>query len=161
MEDVVVNETAALFMELLATDYISKKYCLLDDGKKRKNYLHFILKSQAIFLKDKITFLKLIEKNRHLSKEELFKELKKHKYTEEDIAFFLESTMIQDNSYQIPYLIAIELYMIYCKNKEMALMVLEDIIMNGNKDNIISLLDNYGIKLNSHILEYEKHVLKK
>ena len=32
---------------------------------------------------------------------------------------------------------------------------------NGNKDNIISLLNNYGIKLNSHILEYEKHVLKK
>ena len=161
LEDVVIGETAALFMELLATDYISKKYSLLDDGKRRKNFLHFIVKSQAIFLKNKITFLKLINKNRYLNEEELFQELKKYKYTEEDITFFLEATMIQDNSYQIPYLIAIELYMIYCKNKEMALIILEDIIMNGNKDNIISLLNNYGIKLNSHILEYEKHVLKK
>ncbi len=161
MENHVISETAAIFMELLASDYIAKKYKLYNDNFQRRNFLHTLIKSQATLLKDKIEMLELVNKNRHLSEDKLFAKLDESDYSEEDIAFYLEASIIQDNSYQLPYLIAIELYKIYHQNKKLALKILEDIIVNGNNYNIFSILDKYGIILNTSVLEYEDKLYKK
>ena len=42
-------------------------------------------------------------------------------------------------AYQIAYLIAIELYMLYYKDKALVLSICEDIIKNGTSDNIFNL----------------------
>lgn len=157
----VISETAAIFMELLACDYIAKKYSLFDDNFQRRNYLHSIIKSQATILRDKIKLLDLVNKNRELDEETLFKLLNKKGYPVEDIKYFLEATIEQDSAYQLPYLIAVELYIIYHKNKKLALKILEDIIMNADQHNIFDVLRKYGININEHILEYEDMLYKK
>ena len=157
----IISETAAVFMELLSCDFIAKKYNLFDDNFQRRNYLHSIIKSQATILKDKIKLLDLVNKNRFLEEDSLLKLLNKKGYPTEDIKYFLEATIEQDSAYQLPYLIAIELYVIYHKNKQLALKVLEDIIMNSNQYNIFDVLRKYGININEHILEYENLLYKK
>ncbi len=157
----VISETAAVFMELIACDYIAKKYKLFNDAFQRKNFLHTLIKSQATLLEDKIEMLDIVNKNKHLEHDELFVLLEESEFSMEDVKFYLEATITQDNSYQIPYLIAIELYTIYKRNKKLALKILEDIIINGSQYNIFELLEKYGITLNRNILDYENKLYKK
>lgn len=157
----VISETASLFMELLACDYIAKKYQLFDDNFQRRTVLHSIIKSQATLLKDKIELLNLVNKKRSFDEHSLFKYLGKHNFTEEDIKFYLEATINQDNAYQIPYMIAVELYVLYHHNKRLALVILQDIILNANQYNIFEILGKYGITLNQNMLYYEDCLYKK
>lgn len=161
LDNNIIKETAAIFMELIASDFIAKKYSLYDENFKRRNFLHTITKSQATLLKDKVMLLDLVNKYRHLSESELFDILQKKDFTKEDVEFYLEATISQDSNYQIPYLIAVELYVIYHKNKRLALNILEDIILNGNNYNIFEILFKYGIVLNTNILLYEDCLYKK
>ncbi len=157
----VISETASVFMEIISCDFIAKKYGLYNDSFQRRNFLHTLIKSQATILKDKIELLDVVNKNRNLDKSKLFDLLAKYDFTEEDLEFYLEATITQDNSYQIPYLIAVELYVIYQNNKRLALKILEDIIRNANQYNIFEILGKYGIILNKSILEYENSLYKK
>lgn len=61
-------------------------------------------------------------------------------------------------NYQIPYLIAVELYIIYQKDKDKALNILIKIILHATPYNIFSLLHNNGIILNQHCVKYEKEL---
>lgn len=161
LDNHVISETAAMFMELIACDFIAHRYNLFDDNFQRRNYLHTIIKSQATILRDKIALLDLVNQNRHLTEDSLFAFLDKKDFSLEDVQFFLEATIIQDNSYQLPYLIAVELYVIYHSNKKLALKILEDIIMNANQYNIFEILGKYGIVLNKNMLYYEDCLYKK
>lgn len=157
----IIRETSALFFELLASDFIAKKYQLFDDNFQRRNYLHTLIKSQATILKDKYQLLELVNKRRNSSEKKLFEYLDKNGFNREDIEFFLEANLTQDNSYQLPYLIAVELYVLYHKNKKLALKILEDIILNANQYNILEILSKYGIVLNQNMLRYEDCLYKK
>lgn len=157
----VVSETAAIFMELIASDFIAKKYSLYDDNFQRRNFIHTLTKSQATILKDKVKLLDFVNKYRQLDEEKLFSILRKKDFSQEDIEFFLEATITQDSSYQIPYLIAVELYVIYHHNKKLALNILQDIILNANNHNILEILNKYNIVLNKNILLYEDSLYKK
>lgn len=156
-----ISETASLFMELIACDYIAKRYQLFDDSFQRRNFLHTIIKSQATLLKDKLELLDLVNKKRNLDEQSLFKYLERFEFTEEDIKFYLEATITQDNAYQIPYMIAVELYVLYHHDKVAALTILQDIIMNANQYNIFDILCKYGINLNQNMLYYEDCLYKK
>lgn len=156
-----ISETASLFMELIACDFIAKKYQLFDDNFQRRNFLHTIIKSQATLLKDKIELLDLVNKKRNLDEHSLIKYLSKHEFTEDDIKFYLEATIKQDSAYQLPYMVAVELYVLYHKNKKLALNVLQDIILNANQYNIFEILGKYGIELNKNMLYYEDCLYKK
>ena len=87
--------------------------------------------------------------------------LNKEGFSQNDLNFYFEQGIVSEISYQISYLIAIELYMIYYRNKDLALKICEDIIMNGTSENIFKLLDKYGIKLNSNVVNYENKIYKK
>ena len=161
LDSFVIRETSAIFMELIATDFISKKYNLFDDNFQRRNFLHTLIKSQASFLGDKNELLDLVNKHKHLKEDDLLRCLKMYDFSEEDIVFLLEESITQDYSYQLPYLIAVELYVIYHNNRKKALAVLEDIILNGDQYNIFDILNKYGIVLNKNVLYYEDCLYKK
>ena len=98
---------------------------------------------------------------KHLKEDDLLRCLKMYDFSEEDIVFLLEESITQDYSYQLPYLIAVELYVIYHNNRKKALAVLEDIILNGDQYNIFDILNKYGIVLNKNVLYYEDFLYKK
>ncbi len=161
LNDYVIRETSAIFFELLASDFIANKYQLLNDGFQRRNYLHTIIKSQATILIDKYRLLNLVNDKKELNEKKLFEYLAMHDFDMDDICYLLEANLMQDNSYQIPYLIAVELYVLYHKNKELALKILQDIILNATQYNILDILSKYGITLNTNVVLYENDMYKK
>lgn len=160
-EEFVIRETIAMFMEMLACDYIAKKYNLYSEGFKRQQYLHAILKYNAHNVMYKTDILDIAEEHKGLNETELNSLLNKEGFDCDDLNFYFEQGIVSEVSYQISYLIAIELYMIYYKDKELALKICEDIIKYGTSDNILELLDKYGIKLNSNVVNYENKIYKK
>lgn len=160
-EEFIIRETIAMFMEMIAADYISKKYKLYGEGFKRQQYLYAIVKYQSHNIMYKMDILDVTSSHKDLSQNELLEVLDNEGYEPEDLEFYFEQGITTDYSYQIAYLIAIELYMLYYKDKDLALTICEDIIKNGNSNNIFELLDKYGIKLNNSVIEYENKIYKK
>lgn len=160
-EEYIIRETIAMFMEMIAADYISRKYRLFDEGLKRQIYLHTIIKYQSHNILNKIYALDIASDNRLLNQEELVYLLNKEGFDQEELEFYFEQSITNDMAYQIAYLIAIELYMIYYRDQDLAFKICEDIIINGNSNNIFILLDKYGIKLNSNVVKYENKIFKK
>jgi hypothetical protein len=160
-EEYVIRETIAMFMEMIAADYIAKKYKLFGEGFKRQQYLHSIVKYQSHNVLYKTDALDIASDNRLLGQNELIALLNKEGFDKEDLNFYFDQGITTDMAYQIAYLIAIELYTIFYQDKDLAISICEDIIMNGNSNNIFELLEGYGIKLNSNVVEYENKIYKK
>ncbi len=160
-EEYVIRETISMFMEMIAADYIANKYKLHGECFKRQQYLHAIVKYQSHNIMYKMDVLDIASKYKDLDQDSLFDLLDDEGYEQDDLDFYFEQGITTDYSYQIAYLIAIELYMIYYKNKDLALRICEDIIVNGNSSNIFDLLSKYDVKLNSNVVEYENKIYKK
>lgn len=160
-ENPLIRETSAIFMEMIAGDYIALKCGLFQDSYQRKLNLHYIIKEQASIVIDKIDMLDIIANNPNLSQDELFSVLEDEGYSRECIEFLMENNIIQDFFYLIPQLIAVELYFIYYDNKQLALNILEDIIMSGTDDNIFDILSKHGIVLCKNVEKYEDNLLSK
>ena len=156
-----IRETAAIFMELIACDFISKKYNLENDSFTRKMWIHYIVKFQAELLSDKMKMLGSLISSDPIFDDNIFEFLDKKGFEKSYVDYLLESTISEDFSYQLPYLIAVELYFIYKRNKSSALNILIDIIMNADNNNIHYFLNKYNIKPNSNIERYENILLKK
>ncbi len=160
-DNLLIRETVAIFMEMIAGDYCAKKYNLIDDHFQRKLMLHIVLKSHAAIFVDKMDMLEIINNNKNLNTDCLFKLLEEEGFYSECVNFLMEKTITEDFFYILSYLIAIEVYYIYYSDKQRALSILEDIILNGTDDNILDLISHYGIILNKHTQNYEKLLLKK
>lgn len=156
-----IRETAAMFMELLACDYIAEKYQLRSDSFTRKTWIHSVVKHQASLLGSKVEMLDIVNRNRFLNEEKMLTLLETAGFDEDYVKYLLESSITEDFSYQIPYLIAMELYFIYYQNKELALKILQEIIMFGTADNILDILANYNIFLGNSSMKYEAMLFKK
>lgn len=160
-EEYVIRETIAMFMEMIAADYIAQKYRLYDEGFKRQQYIHAIVKYQSHNVMYKMDTLEIVDDHKKLESDKLLELLNNEGYDKEDLDFYFEQGITTDMAYQIAYLIAIELYMLYYKDKDLVLSICEDIIKNGTSGNIFSLLDKYGIKLNNSVVDYENKIYKK
>lgn len=160
-EEFVIRETIAMFMEMIAADYIANKYKMYDEGFKRQQCLHAIVKYQSHNVLYKTDALDIASDNKTLDEASMISLLNKEGFEQEDLEFYFGQGITTDMAYQIAYLIAIELYTLYYKDKELSLRICEDIIMNGNSNNIFELLDKYGIKLISSVCEYEDKIYKK
>lgn len=160
-ENFVIRETIAMFMEMIAADYIAKKYKLYGEGFKRQQYLHAIVKYQSHNIMYKMDALEVVADNKSLKQQELLSALDKEGFDQEDLEFYFEQGITTDYSCQIAYLIAIELYMLYYKDKKLALRICEDIVVNGTSSNIFELLDKYDIKLNRNVVNYENKIYKR
>lgn len=161
-ENTLIREVSAIFMEMIAGDYVAHKYGFIQDSYQRKLSLHYIIKEQASIVIDKMDMLEIIFNNQNLNQDDLFKLLEEEGYSKECIEFLAENTIMQDFYYLIPQLIAIELYFIYIeKDKQLALNILEDIILNASDYSIFDILKKYEIKLCKNVEKYEKMLLSK
>lgn len=160
-EELVIRETIAMFMEMISADYIANKYKLYDEGLKRQQCLHAIVKYQAHNVLYKTDALDISSDNKNASETEMYAILNKEGFKQEDLEFYFEQGITTDMAYQIAYLIAIELYIIYYRDKELAIKICEDIITNGSSNNIFELLDKYGIKIIDNVPTYEEMIYKK
>ena len=152
----IVREVGSLFMEMIGCDYLAKKFSLKNDNVHRRLNVHSIIKCAALYTADKMEILKLIKGYQNANEESIIKNLnKRFGMSKADIDFLLECHLASDFYYQISYLIAIELYTIYCIDKDKAIYILIDIIMNANDYNYRNILNKHNIVLNSSVKKYE------
>lgn len=152
----LIRETASMFMEMIGCDYLKKIFKLEHDDVLRRLNIYSITKIDSYFIYHKNQLLYLIDKYGELTNKEL-KHLLKDKYKFEG-SFFRgasEKNIYEDYYYQISQLIAIELYEIYQQDKDKAIYILMDLVMNANDMNFMSFLNKYNIKLCNSIRTYE------
>lgn len=157
----VIRESTSMLMEFLAADYIAKKYNLVDENFKRQWYIHCLSKLQAHDLTYKTEILEIAAKNPELNESELLELLNEVGYDKSDVIYYFEQAITSDYSYQIAYLIAIELYYLYYKDKEYTLRIIDDLVKNGNHTNIFEILSKYNIVLNTNMVSHEEKILQK
>jgi len=161
LQNHIIRETAAMFMEMIGTDYIGKKFGLEDDALYRKLELLNIVEIDNRNLASKLHLLKLVKKANVKDDDELDEVLEKNDFLIGYAEFLEENTLWADFYYQISFMIAVELYKIYYIDKEKALSILQYIIINGTNENILDILSKFGIKLNESVKEYEDGLCKK
>lgn len=160
-ENLLIRETVSMFMEMIAGDYCANRYNLDNDHIQRKLVIHSILKNHFRIFIDKIDMLEIIDKNSSLSREEIAEILSNNGFDLDCIIFLMEKNITEDFFYILAYLIALEVYFIYYDDKDKALNILKDIILNGNDYNILDIISKYGIILNRSVNTYEQKVLGK
>ena len=156
----LIKEIAAVFMELVSTDYVSKELGLGNEGDKRKAEVHQIVSGDSSMLIDKKDMLERLVNKGITNSNQLVAELKKYDYSEDDIDSILFSSADSLISYQLPQYVAIELYYLYQSHKSKALQILLDIIRYGNDENIFEILGTYGINPGTHLHQYEESLGK-
>lgn len=156
----MVREISTVFMEIIASDYLSQKLRLGNDNIKRRAYLHSIIKDKAETIVNKTKMLRFYGKYKDTKSKNLFSALKSKGFSKEEIDELEEECLIENYFYIIAQLTAIELYFIYKKDKEKALAILEDIIMNATDNNILNILQNHGIILTSNLDAYEEELIR-
>jgi len=149
----VIGECGALFMEMIACDYFAKKLNLKSDNLWRRLDLHNNIKLASGDLLNRFMILHNLKFKGDNT--DIF-----DVYRYDYLDYLAKSSLEYDFSYPISYLIAIELYVIYQENKDKALNYLQYIIMLGNDENILDLLDYLGIDINRNALYYEKRLCK-
>lgn len=159
-EQLLIRELSAMFMEMIACDYLAEKLNLGNDNIKRRAFLHGIVKEQAETIKRKTALLQLYGKNQEESKKRLFSIFRKNGFSKKTIEEYERYCLIEDYYYIVAQLIAIELYFAYLKDKEHTLDILKDIIMNGTDLNILQILNNHHIILTKHLTDYEDILIK-
>lgn len=155
-KNVIVREIGSTFMEMIGCDHLSKVLSLEEDGEIRKYHIHSIIKSAALYIPDKMSILDLLSNNKSLSEGKAVKRIRSVLgYDKEYVSYLFQSNIVEDYYYQVAYMVAIELYNIYINDKERALYILKDIIMNGNDDNIFNILKKHNICIGSNVVKYE------
>ena len=159
-EQLLIRELSSMFMEIIASDYFAQKLNLGNDNIKRRAYLHGLIKDQAMDVIRKTQLLHIYGKYQDSSKKRLFSILRNNGFNKKNIETYEKYCLIEDYYYIIAQLIAIELYFIYLNNQDYALIILEDIIMNGTDNNILNILQYYNINLTNHLPAYEDILIK-
>ena len=159
-ENCGIRETSALFMELIASDYFNEVFHLDNEGFYNHLGNLTAVKIDTYDIMERQRMIKLYKKIMDYSDEAIMKRLL-NKWNQEYLDLRKDSSLLSLYFYQIPYLIVIELYKIYKTDKEKAIYILIDIILNGTDQNIFSLLNKYGIVLNKNAVEYEQSLLLK
>lgn len=156
-ENFLISEVHSLVMEMISADYYGKKLGYSEEGEKRRLELHNLIKSDSYNIYDYMQITHLYMK---LGRDEWLRAIN-DKYTSEYLNFLRKYTMSDFFKYQIAYLIAIELYTYYKSDKEKALWIIRQIILNGNDDNIIELLETNSIYIGENLSDYERKLALK
>lgn len=154
--NMIIREFAAMFMELIGCDFIAKRLSLREDHLIRRFEIHSIVKSAAVYIPTKTEILEFTKGISDESVESVTKKINNKFDVDHDyLNFLLDTHLAQDYYYQISYMIAIELYTIYQIDKDRALYILMDIVVNGDDENIFEYLKKHNIVLNSNLINYE------
>lgn len=155
----LIRETGAVFMEMIAADYLSKKLLLGNDNIKRKSYLHALIKERALDVRRKTTMLTLYGECKDQPLKQIFATLRSNGFNKNAIRMLEEFCLVEDYYYIVAQLTAIELYFIYLEDKAEALNILEDIVMNATDNNILDILKNHGVILGKSVERYEDSLI--
>lgn len=154
--NMIIREFAAMFMELIGCDFIAKKLSLKEDHLIRRFDIHSIVKSAAVYIPTKTEVLAFTKEITDEPVESVLKKINdKFDIDSNYLNYLLDTHLAQDYYYQISYMIAIELYTIYQADKDRALYILMDIVVNGDDENIFEYLKKHSIVLNSNVVNYE------
>jgi hypothetical protein len=154
--NLVIREVTSMFMEMIGCDYLAKVLKLEEDHLFRRFHIHSIVKSSGLYIPDKMEMLKAMNAHTNYNEQQMLEHLEKAiDYDKDYVNYLLESNIVQDHYYVIAYMIAIELYEIYNIDKDLALHIVQDIILNGNDFNIFSILKKYNIVINTNVVKYE------
>lgn len=161
MNNLLIRETSALFMEMVACDFIASDLYMEEDAITRKMNIHSLIKEDNTHLFYKTQFLTLAKKFDTTNDQLLLNTLQKYGYDEESFKLFERDSLVNDYYYQISYLTAIELYNIYKNDQEYALFILKELITKANDDNILQFLEHFEICLGESLSGYEDSLLTK
>lgn len=157
-----IREISAMFMEMIGCDHLAKKLGLHEDCVSRRYHIHSIVKANAFYIPDKMELMRFMNKHRDMDEKSIIKEVDMVlKYDKDYVDYLLGSYLSEDYYYPISYMIAIELYTIYNEDKDKALYILMDIIMNGTDENIFNILKKYNINIGNNIVSYEQDMCLK
>lgn len=159
-EQYIIRETIAMFMEMIASDFIAEKYNLQGESIKRLQFIHAAVKQEAHNIITKTNILEAT-KNHAGCHKSLLSKFHQLGYDSDELNFYFEQDLTTDYTYPLSYLISIELYSIYYKNKGLAIKICEDIVTNGNFENIFDLLAKYNIELTRNFERFENKIYKK
>lgn len=158
-EHFLIRETSAIFMEMIACDYLDAYYNLMGDNYLRKANLHMTIKEEAQDIYEKKKLLKTYLEIKDFNENIILAILKKKGYKKELIEYYESETLIENYYYILAQLVAIELYFIYRKDKKKALAILEEIIMNANESNIFKILKKHHIVICKNLNRYESELI--
>ena len=157
----LISEVASLFMELLACDFAAKKLNVPSDGDKRKASIQSIIVNDSIYLVDKFEMFQSLNGLQVSNLDQLYAELNKKGYPNDEVDEYLKYSVSSMISYQLPLLIAIELYKLYKADKIDALETLLGIIRYGTNDNIFDILQGIELYPGIGFKEYQDDLVKK
>lgn len=160
----MVREATALTLELIASDRINSLLGTKKENLKRRYELDSVISTDASLAYYNFQLLHHLKKFNG-NENELFNYFNSKGFIKADVLTLNSSTLFSQCYYQIAYMIAVEIYTLYGKDKELALYIIKQIVMKANSDNIIDLLDSCGIHLNENMHGYkenlEKELIKK
>lgn len=159
-DNLVTREVIPVFMELISLEHYGKIYNSKNEAYQRMLYTYSILKERALEFIEKMYMLDIAKEHQNLSDDDLLKQLNEEGYDLEYLIYLVKMP-IKDFYYQIPELIAIELYFLYQNDKKRVISILEDISLHGTDSNILDLVASHNIKLTQNIQEFEYHLLSK
>ncbi len=159
-ENLLIREISSVFMEMIATDYLNNVLALKRDNILRRANLHIAIKERAMDIRAKTELLTLYRMYQNNDDNTLFEILKKKGFDKEDIEYYESDSLIEDYYYILAQLVAIELYYIYQKDKNKALGILQNIILNATDSNILNLLGQDKIILAKNLDRYESELVK-
>jgi hypothetical protein len=160
VDNIMVKEATAMFMEMIAADYISGRFKIPRDGTMRRAEQHSIVLTDSLYLLDKYEMFKSLDGEHITGLEEFYEKLYKKDYDDDEIETCLRYSTDSLVSYQLPHLLAIELYYMYKEDKEDTLEYLLGIVNYCTDDNIMSVLEGCEIKLGEHYYKYQKALEK-
>lgn len=154
-------ELASIFFSLLAYDR------LMDDFEDMDNDVIKLKVIEAKTIEKNAIMINLFNKyyqenNLILSRKKTTKDMKRK--LNKKILFIkelLEVSNIERYSYVIPYMLAIELYMIYLEDPEKSIYLLKEIIKMEEQDNYLIKLENMNIQISQNTSEFFKTLKKK
>lgn len=151
------NETDAIFFEMVLNDRLGKTEKHEIDALVIDIDRFFDYALNAVLIEAKINLYTLMDYNRGLTKQDIISYLKKEERLDKDsIHEVLHRPMYKMFNYAMSYLVAIELFLLYRVNSNMALDALYDFINLRGKSSLehLDMLKNkYGIVpgANTHV----------
>ena len=151
----IVRESTAVFFEMIAADRINDMLNTGIENLKRRYLIDNIISNDIDYVYYNFQLL------HHYGlfkgkKEDLYAYLNTKGFNEYAIEQLSFLSLSLQSYYLISYMIAVEIYVLYGKDKELALFIIKQIVMEANSDNIIEVLDKYGIHLNENMYNYKK-----
>lgn len=157
------TELFPIFMSFLFLDYVDDTLENIHDEVRVLKVINARnMTGYATTIRDFYTFLKLIDNTKLLETKKAFinnmskmLEIKMGK-----VAQILETSILEQFSYTIPYLTAIELYYIWKEDNVLALSLLKKLQTMPDSNNYYEELQKLGINLNEHGKEYILNITK-